>query len=284
MEKKMRLLKTFKYAGVAALLAASAAFSPCSQASAAGSLELDMENVPTIFGLAVGMVPDYRGSDDYTLGLAPIFRYTFSGQERYIQLIANELTINILDDDMFRFGPLANYQFGRTDDVDDEVVSKMSEIDDTVELGAFGDIVWQLSKDKRHRFIVGAKLYQDVGDESEGFKANVSARYWLPVAKPVDFNVALGATYQDDDFADHYFGVNPDNVGTSGLPLFVADGGVNEYYMVLGGIFYLNKNWLVSAGIRGAVITGDPADSPIVDQRGDSTQWIGGLGVGYAFQ
>jgi len=272
-----------KYTTMAALLAASAVLIPCSQASAAGMLELDMENVPTVFGLAVGALPDYRGSDDYTFGFAPMFRYTFNGQERYVQLLANELTINVLDDKMFRFGPLANYHFGRTDDVDDEVVSKMNELDDTIELGAFGDIVWSLSKDKRHRFIVGAKVYQDVGDESDGFRANVSARYWLPVAKPFDFNMSVGAFYQDDDYANHYFGVNRDNVGTSGLPLFVADGGVNEYYMVLGGIFYLSKNWLVSAGVRGSVISGDPADSPIVDQRGDSTQWIGGLGVGYAF-
>lgn len=272
-----------KYTTMAALLAASAVLTPCSKASAAGMLELDLENVPTVFGLAVGALPDYRGSDDYTFGFAPMFRYTFNGQERYIQLLANELTINVLDDKMFRFGPLANYHFGRTDDVDDEMVSKMKELDDTIELGAFGDIVWQLSKDKRHRFIVGAKVYQDVGNESDGFRANVNARYWLPVAKPVDLNIGIGANYQDDDYSNYYFGVNPDNVGTSGLPFFAADGGVNEYYMVLGGLFYLNKNWLVSAGVRGSVISGDPADSPIVDQRGDSTQWIGGIGVGYAF-
>lgn len=279
----MTLTNRIKHTTMATLFAASAALIACPQANAAGMLELEMENVPTVFGLAVGALPDYRGSNDYTFGFAPMFRYTFNGQERYIQLLANELTINVLNDQMFRFGPLANYHFGRTDDVEDEMVSKMSEIDDTVELGAFGDIVWQLSKDRRHRFILGAKLYQDVGNESDGFRANVGARYWLPVAKPFDFNMSVGAIYQNNNYANHYFGVNPDNVGTSGLPFFVADGGVNEYYMVLGGIFYLSKNWLVSAGVRGSVISGDPADSPIVDQRGDSTQWIGGVGVGYAF-
>jgi len=38
----------------------------------------------------------------------------------------------------------------------------------------------------------------------------------------------------------------------------------------------------VSAGIRGSVIAGDPADSPTVDQQDDSTQWVGGTGIGYA--
>jgi len=133
------------------------------------------------------------------------------------------------------------------------------------------------------RFIVGAKLYQDVGDESDGLRANISARYWQPVSQPVLFGIGVGAIYQDDDYSDHYFGINNDNVGTSGLPFFAADGGVNEYYMVVSGIFFLNKNWLLSVGVRGSVISGDPADSPIVDQQGDSTQWIGGAGVGYAF-
>lgn len=276
----MRVRKVIK---TMALVAGATTCLAQAPAGAAGMLELEMENVPTVLGVAVGSLPDYRGSDDYTFGFAPMFRYTFAGQERYVQLLANELTFNILDDEMFRFGPLLNYHFGRTDDVEDEQVKHMAELDDTVELGAFADVVWTLSQDRRHRFILGAKLYQDVGDESDGFRANVGARYWYPVAKPFDFNMSVGAIYQDDDYADHYFGVDADNVGTSALPFFTADGGLNEYYMVVGGIFYLNKNWLVSVGVRGSVIGGDPADSPLVDQRGDSTQWIGGIGIGYAF-
>jgi outer membrane protein len=268
------LALTVAVAGFAAIL-------PCRPAAAADFIDLDFENVPTVLGLAVGTVPDYVGSDDYTFGVAPFFRYTFNGQERYIQLVANELTANILDDDMIRFGPLVNYRFGRDNDVEDPLVSRMKEIDDTVELGAFADIVWANASEKRQRLIVGAKVYQDVGDESEGFRANLSARYWHPVAKPVDLNLSVGATYQDDKYSDHYFGVNADNVGTSGLPFFTADGGVNEYYAMAGANIFLNKNWLVSVGVRGSSITGDPGDSPIVDQQGDSAQWIGGIGVGY---
>lgn len=276
-------VKRIKRKVLSVVLAASAGLMSYSAAEAADMISFDTDTVPNVVGLGVGMVPDYKGSDDYTYGVAPFFRYTFNGQERYVQLIANELTVNILNSEMFRLGPLLNYHFGRNDDVEDDVVSAMKEIDDTVEAGAFADITWYFSEDKRHRFITGAKVYQDVGDESDGFRASVNARYWLPVAKPVDVNIGIGAVYQDDDYADHYFGVNVDNVGTSGLPLYSADGGVDEYYMVLGGVFYLNTHWLVSAGIRASIISGDPEDSPIVDQRGDSTQWIGGVGVGYAF-
>jgi len=270
-----------KRLALAGLLAGSTAILSCPSANAAGFIDLDFENVPTVIGLGVGVLPDYTGSDDYAIGAAPFFRYTFNKQERYIQLLANELTVNVLDDDMFRFGPLLNYRFGRDDSVDDPMVSKMKEIDDTVEAGAFMDIVWTSASEKRQRFIVGAKVYQDVGNESDGFRANLGARYWHPVAKPVDLNISAGIVYQDDNYSDHYFGVNRENVGTSGLPFFTADGGLNEYYAVVGANIYLSKNWLVSVGVRGSSIAGDPGDSPIVDQRGDATQWIGGIGLGY---
>jgi outer membrane protein len=101
------------------------------------------------------------------------------------------------------------------------------------------------------------------------------------VAKPVDLTLSVGFAYQDDNYSDCYFGVNNTNRGTSALPNYTADGGINEYYALVGANIYLSKNWLVSAGLRGSVIAGDPADSPIVDQRGSNTQWIGGIGVGY---
>ena len=263
---------------VAAIVGSAAPLNP---ANAGGFIDLNFENVPTIIGLGVGILPDYSGSDDYTYGVAPFFRYTFQGQERYVQLLANELTVNLLDNDMFHVGPLVNYKFGRNDSVDDDLVKKMNKIDDTIEVGAFADIVWANQSDKRQRFILGAKLYQDVGNVSEGFRANFSARYWQPVAKPVDLNVSVGLIYENDKYADTYYGVKSENVGTSGLSFFNASGGVNEYYAVVGANVYLSENWMVGVGVRGSVLAGDPADSPIVDQRGSSTQWIGGVGIGY---
>ena len=278
----MRRIMSIRALTMAVAITGFSAALPCSPAKAAGFIDLNFENVPTIIGLGVGMLPDYSGSDDYTWGIAPFGRYTFSGQERYIQLLANELTVNLINDDMFHVGPLVNYHFGRTDSVEDDAVKQMNEIEDTVEVGAFADIIWANQSDRRQRLILGAKLYQDVGSESDGFRANISARYWQPVAKPVDLNFSAGFVYQTDDYADTYYGVNAENVGTSGLAFFQADGGLNEYYGVIGANIYLSKNWIIGIGVRGSVLAGDPADSPIVDQRGDSTQWIGGIGVGYA--
>ena len=55
---------------------------------AAAQAFIELDTIPTIFGLGVGTVPDYRGSDDNTTVIAPYFRHTFSRSDRYIQLNA----------------------------------------------------------------------------------------------------------------------------------------------------------------------------------------------------
>ena len=91
--------------------------------------------VPNIVGVVVGVAPDYEGSDDYTFGVLPAVNLQF--ENRYIRLLGTGLTLNILNHEYFRFGPLAYFRLGRDDDIDDEVVKRVHEVDDSVEFGAF---------------------------------------------------------------------------------------------------------------------------------------------------
>lgn len=251
---------------------------------AAAQAFIELETVPTTLGVGVATVPDYHGSDDNTGVIAPFFRHTFSPSNRYIQLNATELTLNLLNSPGFRLGPVLNYHPGRDDDVDDDVVKRMRPIDDTVEAGIFGEVVWMEPKNPRNRLIAGVTLLQDVGGESDGLRARFNVRYWRQISQAVDLHLGAGLTYADSDYTNHYFSVTPQNVGTSGLPFFTASSGVNEYFFTLGALGYFSRNWLGFAGIRVAELSGDAKDSPIVSQRGSSTQFIGGAGVAYMWR
>src|SRR5512134_721193 len=78
-----------------------------------------IDNIPNVVGVAVGMVPDYMGSDDYSVAAAPMFRWTLKGTERYLQLNVTELSFNVLNHPNFVLGPVVNYRPGRKD-VDDD--------------------------------------------------------------------------------------------------------------------------------------------------------------------
>jgi outer membrane protein len=260
--------------GFVALVLAAAA--PC-----AAQVELvptDLE-VPLVVGIGVGVIPDYEGSDEYTFGIAPFFRWTFQG-ERYVQLRANELSVNVLNSKYFQFGPLAAYKFGRSD-VDDDVVDRMEDVDDTVELGAFGAFVLRNQQNVRQRFIADVDFLHDVGGVSESFRFSLGARYWHPVARRLDLMLGVRSTFVTDDYMNTYFGVSSTDAARSGLPAFSADGGGKDVSVTLGSLFYLTESWVLGAGIRYSRLLGDAADSPIVDGRGSADQIIAGLAVGY---
>ncbi|MFZ2197119.1 MAG: MipA/OmpV family protein [Thermodesulfovibrionales bacterium] len=250
-------------------------------AGVGGPFEID--NVPNIIGVGVAMLPDYIGSDDYTAGAAPFFRWTFAGQERYLQLMVTELSFNIINDPNFAFGPVVNYRFGRDDSIEDDVVKDMEEIEDTVEVGAFASYTWREPKNPRHRFIASAEALFDVGDEYKGWVGLASARYWFPVSRPIDLLFGVGATYGNGQYMDKYFGVSTTDAATTGLSHFEAEDGFRDVNAQFAAVFHFSESWHVGAGVKYFNLMSDASDSPIVDDRGDSSQFVYGLGVAYSW-
>ena len=233
-------------------------------------------------GLGTGFVPDYSGSDDYTGGVAPMFRYGFGGQ-RYVELLGNYASVNILDNDNWRFGPAVQYRFGRDNDVEDNVVDNLPDIDDSVEVGAFLTYTKILNNNPRNRFAVGVDVLQDVSDGHEGLVGTASVRYWDQVSKAIDLGISVGTQYGSEDFTDSFFGVSAAGAAASGLNQYDADGGIKSYRVMPMAVMHLSEDWHVGAGVRWERLVGDAADSPIVDDRGSENQFIGGIGIAYSW-
>lgn len=231
---------------------------------------------------AAGFVPDYLGSDDYMFGGAPMGIIRFGKSERYARLVVTDLNINILDNENWSFGPAVNWRFGRSN-VDDKAVDSMSDIDGTVEVGAFGGWTWVGSDDPRHRFSVGTEFLYDVGGEHDGYLISGSVRYFQPLLRPLTLSIGASLTYGSGDYMDTYFGVNTGNVGSSGLSTFNADGGLRDVRVPLMAIFSFSENWHVAGGVIYSRLLGDAADSPVVHERGSKDQFFAGVGIAYAW-
>jgi outer membrane protein len=253
-------------------------------AGASGMMEAMMpDHAPNLIGVAVGSVPDYLGSDDNTVGVAPMARYQFKGSNRYVVLMANEVDLNLLDSESWRAGPVLNYSFGR-EDVDDSVVERMEDLDDVLEYGAFVQYVAVDPHNKRNRVTLGLTGLTNSEDGNEGYRVRLAGQLFRQVSQTVDLNLGAGMWYADEDWNNYYFGVNAGNVGTSGLPFYSADGGVNQYFANASAIVYLSKNWAMAAGVRYSNIADDAGDSPLVEGvagRGSQDQWIAGVGITY---
>lgn len=263
------------------LLAAFAAGSVFATGTLASSLVEDIlpEHVPTLVGGAVGAIPDYLGSDDYFVGIAPIVRYQLPDSRRYIQVFTNELNINLLDSASWAAGPVANLNLGRTD-VKDKVVKHMEEVDPRVEYGAFVRYQSVDASNPRNRW--NLSLTGMTRDAS--YRLRATAQIFRQVSPTIDMNLGVGAWYGDKDANNSAVGINAGNRGTSGLPDFVADAGINQYFVNLGGVMYLNREWALVGGLKYAHVPagGDkPGSSPMIEDRGDNDMWVGGVGVIY---
>jgi outer membrane protein len=268
---------------VFAVLVAFACAFLVAHSAQAQDLPFGIDNVPNIVGIGGGMLPDYIGSDDYTGGAAPFFKWTPEKTEYYAMLIATQLYVNVANHPTFRFGPTINYRFGRDDDVDDDFVKEMEEIDGTIEAGAFVGYEWRDSQNPLHRWGVTLDFLADVGGEYKGYLASLSARYWYPVAKMIDIGLAVGTTYGSDNYMDTYFGVSERDSEASGLSAFDAEDGFREVRVIPAVVMHFSPQWHAGIGVRYSRLLDDAEDSPIVDDRGDANQWIYGFGVAYAW-
>jgi outer membrane protein len=244
-------------------------------------IPIEVPDAINMAGVAVGSYPDYIGSDDTAVGVAPYLRWDL-GSNRYVQLLANDLRVNLLDHDKWRAGPMMIYRFGRSD-VDDKLVARLGDLDDTVELGGFVAYRVQLSADPRHR--IGAQAYAtaDVGGEHDGYVAGIGVNGFQPLSRAFTLGYGAATTYGDSSYTDHYFGVTPRGSLASGLPTFEAGGGMRDARGFLTGILSLSPQWHLGAGVMYQKLLGDAAGSGVTSVRGDENQWVYGAGAMYAW-
>lgn len=262
--------------GLAAFLIA-----PASHAELALPVETIDANV---LGIALGAGPDYYGSDDMEGAIGPYGRYQFEGSERYVLLLGPQLSVNLLNDSNWRAGPILRYRFARDSDVDDKVVKRMDEVDSAIEAGVFLEYKLPLSQTPFHQVVFGG----DVEGGKNGTEAHLKVMYWQPFSKTIIGNIGLGMTYGNDEFMENYFGVTSAHdislYPSLGGRAYDASSGVASWNIPFGVTTFLSKEWMLSVGGRYERMVSDAKDSPVVDERGDENQWIGGIGLSYVFK
>lgn len=254
------------------------------QAQTGGGVALELPDIRNYVGLAVGLVPDYPGSNDYTAGIAPTALFHFSrDSEIHLRLVVSQLSLNLLNHKNLNIGPTVNYRFGRSDDVNDRAVKRMKEIDGSIEAGAF--VSWKVinETDPRYRFSMSADFLQDVSGEHDGYLITPSMRYFFPLARWLVMSVGVSATYASDGYMGTYFSVSPSDAAASGLSTYNAGNGFRDARINLMGIISFSPSWHLGIGAIYSRMLGEAADSPVVDNRGSKNQLFLGLGLAYAW-
>ena len=244
--------------------------------SAAGDVKYSL-------GAGVGIVPDYEGSEDYKAAPVPYFSAQWKSG-RYMKIDGNVLKINLLANERWSLGPVAQYRPERDDDVDNNRVSKMDKIDAAVEVGAF--LGYKLAlfhvAPKYDSWDIGAQLVTDASGEHDGILATARTGYTFRNDK-MSTRVGASVTYADDDYMDTYFSVSASDANRSGLKPYKAESGIKDVGVDLMLRYNMNENWSIRGIAAYIALLEDAKDSPIVDDEGDSGQFKASLVVIYNF-
>jgi outer membrane scaffolding protein for murein synthesis (MipA/OmpV family) len=226
-------------------------------------------------GAGVAVVPDYEGSEDYKA--APLLHFRMAwANGRYFDFTGNRIKFNIMKDSNWSIGPMARYRGERDDDVDDDQVSRMKDVDAAIELGGF--VAYEFGEN----FEVGANLVQDVADGHDGYLVGFHVGYKIHMEKMM-IGLKAFTTYVNNDYMEAYFSVNHSNVGNAQLRFYDADEGFKDVGLTCVISYKFNDSWGTTGVLGYTRLVGDPADSPVVDNRGDENQLLGGIMATYRF-
>jgi outer membrane scaffolding protein for murein synthesis (MipA/OmpV family) len=253
---------------------------PLSTAPALAQLNPDSDPVTGwsgFVGIGPAFVPEYAGADSSTI--APFVLGDLEYGPYFLQLRGLTMRANVVPSRRIVAGPLIRLGSGRDDDVDSDRVARLNEIDAAIEAGGFVGI--RFGGDARGQGEVELTLTA-TGSEN-GFLGTAGVSY-AALRRPSFFiNADAEVNYANGKYTRTYFGVTQLEAQRSGLPDYRPKSGLRDAGLGLTAGYQFNEHWGLTGRLAYSYLLGDAADSPIVDQEGSRSQFLGGLALSYRF-
>ena len=251
--------------------------------------EVSNRNYVTV-GLGVGMTADYEGSDNYRIIPAGAIRgkqggisFATRGLNLYVDVIPDGDTIGI------DAGPIVGVRLNRTGKIKDDIVNLLPDRKTAIEVGGFAGVSFKGLTNPYDALSLRLDVVHDIADSHRSTIVSPNIDFSTPLSLTTFVSASIGADFVANKYADYYFSVSPaESLLTAGeLPVYDADGGMKNWKIGLLVNQSLSGDLRRGFSLFGLAnyskLVGDFKDSPIVDLRGSSSQWLGAVGVAYTF-
>ena len=228
----------------------------------------------TSAGLGFGIVPDYEGSEDYTVVPLPYLSMRFANNMSVLW-VANKVSANLVPSRNWMAGPLVEYIRSRAD-VDNNRVDRLKNVDASLMMGAF--VGYRID-----RFTFMLEAMQDVADGNDGAVVRLKGSYHMPIDEEWSARFIVYTSWASDDYMETYFGINGADSRRSGLKTYDADSGFKDVGFVVPVTYSPWEHWSFMGAVGYKRLVGDAEDSPVVDDEGDPNQFVAGAFVIYNF-
>lgn len=225
-------------------------------------------NWSLVLGAGAIYEPEYEGGDEFKVQPIPVVIFTYG---EWLEIDPRGVMITPFRHNGFALAAKIGYEGGRDED-DADRLKGLGDIDFAATVGARASYDWN-----------GLELYASIDqtiDGSESLIGTFGAEYQAPVTERLILGAGVEAVVANDKHMEAYFGVNAKQAARSGLPEYKAEAGLKRVNASASATYLLSENWLVRGEASLGILTGDAADSPIVEEK---LQPSASLFVGYKF-
>lgn len=230
--------------------------------------EKPQRNWSLIVGAGAIYEPEYEGGDKFEVSPVPFIVFNYGD---WLEIDPRGVTVTAIQQNGFKLAAKVGYESGRDQD-DADRLRGLDDIDFAATVGAKASYEWS-----------GFEFYAAVDqtiDGSESLIGTFGAEYQAPVTERLILGAGVEAVVANDKHMQSYFGVTAAQAASSGLAEYKAEAGLKRVNVSASAIYMLSENWLVRGEAGVGFLTGDAADSPIVEEK---VQPSASLFVGYKF-
>lgn len=235
-------------------------------------------------GAAPVLTPAWQGSKHVSLSIFPDLRIAYG--DALFASVPEGIGWNAIRNDGWRVGPLVKLRFGRNErnggspfliTGGSDALLGMGDVKAAGEAGGFVEKAFG----PRGQVRLKAELRQGFGGH-QGALADVSATYRTRVGRTI-LSAGPRATAATSDFMRTYFGIDAGQSARTGLDRYDPDGGLLSWGVGGTVVRPLDRRSAITLFTSLERLAGPAADSPLIRERGQPTQFTLGIGYGFRF-
>lgn len=221
------------------------------------------------------IAPKYTGDNTYEFTGQPLISLGKAGEEARFISRNDAISLSLFDRGSFRFGAAGNFIWKQDDGTSDDLKG-LSEVPFGGEAGIFAEVYPTEWLRVRGELFEGIKSYDGLfGDVTADAFTDLTPRLRLSGGPRLSF---AGAGY-----FDAYYGVTPEELIASGLPVYDPGSGINS--VGAGGALTWKTTDRITTSFYAEYtrLLGPAADSSLVEERGSANQFLVGISGTYRF-
>ena len=220
--------------------------------------------------------PLFQGSSRERLRPYPIFAVRRYGAPEPFRGPRDGLDVALIDEGKYQMGPVGQFVWSQREQANSPAVRSLGNVPWAAEVGVFAQYWWVPWLRTRTEVRQGFHGHH-------GIVSDITTDAVVPVGPQLTLSAGPRLTLATTPALTPYFNITPAQSVRSGLPIYDTKGGIRSYGAGAQARYLWTPQWATHVFVEYERLGGEPADSPLVTQKGSPDQVTIGFGVTRSF-